>query len=147
MKLDYITIEDKDEYLKLISEFNYVELTDSQWDFFFDSYEESDTRVIYLAKVFDKSQNSEVVIGTASILVESKAHRNLMACIHVEDVVINKKYRGLGLGKLMMQEIVREAKSYNAYKLILDCDELKNGEFYFSCGFYPKETQYRLDLL
>ena len=57
--------------------------------------------------------------------------------MHVEDVVIEKDYRSIGLGRVVMNYIKCECADPNdrIYKIILECSE--NNE-----GFYLK-SQYR----
>lgn len=147
MRLDYLQEKDRDIYLALVNTFGGDGLTDDQWKTFFDEYEQSDCRVIYLARVMDKTLNQEIVVGTVSFLVEQKAHRQLLNAIHIEDVTIARAFRGLGLGKQMMKLAIEEAKTYNGYKIILECsDSNGNDTFYEKCGFRKAEIQMRLDI-
>ena len=53
---------------------------------------------------------------------------------NIEDVIINKQWRGLGLGKLMIDYAVDLLKEDGCYKIILNCS-CKNEAFYAKCGF------------
>lgn len=145
MRLDYLKETDKDIYLHLVGEFGESELSDEQWHFFFEEYFSSDIRAIYLARVFDKNMQQDVVVGTVSFLVEMKAHRQLRNCIHIEDLVIVEKFRNLGLGQQMLQLAINEAKTYTPYKIILDCAAANVG-FYEKLGFKESEFQMRLNI-
>ena len=59
---------------------------------------------------------------------------------HIEDIVVDTKYRGMGLGKKIITHLTERAKELECYKIILDCAE-KNTEFYQKCGFSIKGIQ------
>jgi len=78
--------------------------------------------------------NGKRDIATATLLVESKLIHNLSFVGHIEDVVVDKEYRGFGVGKKIIEYLVHLAKEKGCYKVILDCDE-KNAQFYEKCQF------------
>ena len=80
------------------------------------------------------------IMGTAAVFIEHKFIHHLSSVAHIEDVVVDQNYRGVGLGKLLMNRCVEYAKTQNVYKIILDCDE-KNVAFYEKCGFSCKNVQ------
>jgi len=93
------------------------------------------------------------IVGTISILIEEKVNRGtnpttgrLWSVAHVEEVIVDNEHRGSNIGNGLMKYAVDYAKLAGAYKVILDCDEEKNGEFYKKCGFRPTERQFRMDL-
>ena len=59
----------------------------------------------------------------------------------VEDVVVEKQHRKLGVGKLLMQEIEKYAKEQNCsyIMLITDIDRLSAQQFYKSLGYKTDE--------
>ena len=77
------------------------------------------------------------IIGTITILIEQKLIRNFGKVAHIEDVVIDKDFRGKGIGKLLIQEAIKIAYKNKCYKIILDCDET-NVPFYEKCNFKNK---------
>jgi glucosamine-phosphate N-acetyltransferase len=81
-----------------------------------------------------------IVIGSATLLVEEKFIHNMGLVGHIEDVVLDSKYRGLNLGKLIIDHLVALAKNRGCYKVILNCEE-KNVDFYLRCGFVRKEVE------
>lgn len=87
----------------------------------------------------------EKVVGTASVLMEEKFIHNLSSVCHIEDVVVDKRYRGKGLGKCLVEKCIEYGKNNGAYKIILDCVE-KNRGFYSTMGFEQKCIQMSLYL-
>ena len=59
---------------------------------------------------------------------------------HIEDIVTHTDYRGLNLGKLVIETLKYIGKQVGCYKIILDCSE-KNIPFYKKCGFSQKEFE------
>ena len=83
---------------------------------------------------------NKVVIGTITLLIEEKIIHNMGKVGHIEDVIVDPKYRGANLGKTMIKKVTEIAKNANCYKIILDCGE-HNEEFYTKCGFKLKGLQ------
>ena len=74
------------------------------------------------------------IVGTVTLLIETKLIHNMGKVAHVEDLVVDKNYRQHGLGKMLIQHAVACAKSNNCYKVILDCND-ENVGFYQKCEF------------
>tara|TARA_B110001450_G_C17341392_1_gene367662 strand:- start:56 stop:505 length:450 start_codon:yes stop_codon:yes gene_type:complete len=87
----------------------------------------------------------EIIVGMSTIFIEPKLIHNCSCVGHIEDVVVDEKYRKMNVGKLMINELVNYAKQRGAYKVILDCDEDKVG-FYRRCGFYKSSAQMRINI-
>lgn len=79
------------------------------------------------------------IAGMGTILIENKIIHNFGKVGHIEDVVIDKKFRGLGLGKELINFLVNKGKKLGCYKIILDCND-KNVGFYNKCGFKREEN-------
>lgn len=97
------------------------------------------------SNVFVMRDENNRVIATGSIFIERKFIRNFRSVAHIEDVVIDKEYRGLGLGSCMINYLTQYAKDNNCYKVILDCDN-ENVSFYEKCGYINKGQQMALYL-
>ena len=66
--------------------------------------------------------------------------------LSVQDVFVKEEYRGLGIGKKLIESIVTFGEMDNAiYKIILECSDT-NVEFYEKLGFRLHENHMRLDL-
>ncbi len=87
--------------------------------------------------IYDKEQNK--IAGTGSIIIETKLIHNFGIVGHIEDIVIDIKYRGYGLGKMIINFLVDFAKEKKCYKTILTCND-SNLEFYKKCGFSKKDN-------
>jgi glucosamine-phosphate N-acetyltransferase len=81
-----------------------------------------------------------VVVGTITLLIEDKIIHNMGKVAHIEDLVVDPKYRGANLGKTLIKKITEIAKNAKCYKIILDCSE-NNEEFYVKCEFKKKGLQ------
>ena len=85
--------------------------------------------------VEDYDMNKLVASGT--ILIEDKLIHDNGKVGHIEDIVVDKDYRGYGLGKKMIDYLSNYAKTEGCYKCILDCSD-DNVQFYEKCGFARK---------
>lgn len=84
------------------------------------------------------------VVGSATILIESKFIHHGGKVAHVEDVVVDKEYQGKGIGEMLMESLLELAKDSNCYKTILNCsDEIK--PFYEKLGFKKNSNGMRYD--
>lgn len=88
----------------------------------------NDNYFIYLMKVNDN------IVGMGSIIIEYKIIHNFGKVAHIEDIVIDKKYRGKGYGKMMINHLIKIAKQFKCYKIILSCSD-ENKNFYKKNGF------------
>ena len=89
--------------------------------------------------------NNTEIIGTSTVLIEQKYIRNGACVCHIEDVSVNKRFIGLGIGKSVMKESIKYAKKRNCYKIILDCsNEVK--PFYEKFGFKKEDNHMRINL-
>ena len=76
------------------------------------------------------SKNNVIAFG--SICIEMKIRGGLMG--HIEDVVVDEKFRGQGVGAMMMKTLIKEAIIKKCYKVSLECRDEKVG-FYNALGF------------
>ena len=87
----------------------------------------------YHTVVIEDTQK-QLIIGTATLLVEYKYIRGGSVIGHIEDVVVNSSYRGLQLGQHIVCAMIARGKSLGCYKIILDC-ETHNIPFYEKLNF------------
>jgi GNAT superfamily N-acetyltransferase len=65
----------------------------------------------------------------------------------MEDVYVEKNARGKGIGKKLVQEIIRTAREMNCYKLIATSryNRKKVHFMYEKFGFYDQGIEFRMD--
>jgi predicted GNAT family N-acyltransferase len=115
------------EYLELMYEFtNYKkDVTIEDFKTYIDNRDKIRILVIY--------NDENKLIGTGTIFKLEKLHNNPIG--QIEDVIISEKYRGNGLGKLIIEKLVLVGlNEFKCYKVILNCLD-KNIDFYKKCNF------------
>ena len=71
------------------------------------------------------------IVGCGTVIIEPKMIHACRSVGHIEDIVVNAEYRGLGIARGILNRLVELSYRNNCYKVILDCaDEL--------VGFYSK---------
>ena len=100
-----------------------------------------DQHKIFVAE--DTTQDN--IVASITVMIESKFIHNMSYVGHIEDVVVNPRYRGINLGKRLITEAVNYCKEADCYKVILDCTD-SNMEFYNKCGFIHNGNQMSLSL-
>lgn len=85
------------------------------------------------------------VVGTASLIIETKFIHNGGCVGHVEDVAVLPEVQGHGVGHALVRHLVEECRKARCYKVILDCDP-KIVPWYETLGFRPWCQAMRLDL-
>ena len=83
------------------------------------------------------------IIATGTLFIEQKLIRNYGKVGHIEDIVVDKHWRGYGLGKYMIDHLGKESKKKGCYKCILDCAD-NNVGFYEKCSYVRKGAQMSL---
>ena len=80
------------------------------------------------------------IIASVSLLLEQKIIHECGIVGHLEDVVVDRDYRKYGLGKFIIDRIIKIARERECYKLIGDCKSELLG-FYEKNGFESKCVQ------
>ena len=85
------------------------------------------------------------IIGLMTIIIEQKIIHGGMCVAHIEDLVIDKNYRGNSIGKILIEYAKKYALENNCYKIILDCypDLMR---YYEKNKFYSNSVCMRYDL-
>lgn len=106
-------------------------------------------------KIFDKINSNQdhivavaliegKIVGSTTLLIETKFIHNGGKVGHIEDVVVDKEYQRKGIGEKIIMYLLRYAKDQGCYKTILDCtDEVK--PFYEKLGFKHNANALRFD--
>ena len=85
-------------------------------------------------------EDKNKIIASITVLIERKLIHGGRGVAHIEDVVVDKKYRGKGIGKILLEKAHNEAEKNYCYKIILNCkNELI--PFYEKNGFKLKGCQ------
>jgi glucosamine-phosphate N-acetyltransferase len=84
------------------------------------------------------------IVGSTTLLIETKFIHNGGRVGHIEDVVVDKEYQRKGIGEKIITYLLRYAKDQGCYKTILDCvDDVK--PFYEKLGFKHNANALRFD--
>ncbi len=84
------------------------------------------------------------IVGSTTLLIESKFIHDGGLVGHIEDVVVDKEYQGQKIGEKIMNYLIEIAKNRGCYKMILNCtDDVK--PFYEKLGFKQASNELRLD--
>ena len=90
-------------------------------------------------KIISQKNNISIIaclkkkaIGYASINFNISIRGGMRA--YIEDVVVEKKYRKKGIGKFLLNVLLKYAKKKSCYKIVLESKK-KNINFYRSCGY------------
>ena len=84
------------------------------------------------------------IVGSTTLLIETKFIHNGGRVGHIEDVVVDKEYQKKGIGEKIITYLLRYAKDQGCYKTILDCvDDVK--PFYEKLGFKHNANALRFD--
>lgn len=78
--------------------------------------------------------NNDIVIGTIKIFFERKFYNDDCWVGHIEDVVVDEKHRGGGIGRILIQHALNLSSKMGCYKTVLYCST-DNTPFYEKCGF------------
>ena len=95
----------------------------------------------YFILVIEDINVERRIIGTATLICEKKFIRQLAIRGRVEDVVIDNRYRGQQLGKVLIDLLTQLArKKCNCYKVSLECKDDLVG-FYQQFGYHHEDKQ------
>ena len=121
------------ELLSQLTEVNIKNITFKNFSNFIDNLNDKNHKIIVIIY-----KNNIVASGT--LLMEDKIIHGISKIGHIEDIVVDSKYRGRGIGKKLINYLTILGIENNCYKLILNCKE-ENCEFYRKSGFVRKEIE------
>lgn len=99
--------------------------------------------IVAVQKILDSPKSSNLVVGTGSLLIERKLTG--MIAGRIEDVVILREYRKLGIGAAIITSLIDTAIQEECYKITLSCSD-KNVPFYGKIGFSKIDNGMKLVL-
>ena len=83
-------------------------------------------------KVVFVMEKDGIIVANGTLIIEKKLIHGGGKLGHIEDIVVDKTTRGMGLGKKLISFLIDYAKKKNCYKVTLDCN-IKNKIFYEKC--------------
>jgi len=86
------------------------------------------------------------LVGTAMLHFQKKLIRNGSIAAFIEEVFVDEKERGKGIGSMLIQHLIKEAKNHGCYKIVLSCFDART-TFYQRCGFRKESNTMRINLL
>lgn len=86
------------------------------------------------------------IVGSGTVLIEDKIIHNFGRVAHIEDIVIDSKFRGNGLAKKLINKLINVSKEHNCYKIILDASD-NVVAFYEKLGFRLYTNSMRMNLI
>ena len=89
---------------------------------------------------------NDKVVGCLTILIERKFIHNCGTVLHLEDLIVRKEFRNQHIAEKLVNNSVKYAKKYGAYKILTDCkDQLI--PFWEKCGFKSNENAMRYNTI
>ena len=122
-------------YIDLLSQLSIVDSKDITFENFINYINTLHNK--HMIYVIEKDTR---IISTITIIIEDKIIHTMGRVMHIEDVIVDKNYRGQGLGKMLLQYANSIAEKEKCYKIILNCSE-ENTHFYEKCDFIKKNIQ------
>ena len=131
--LRYLQEEDNNDYIKLIGQLTSIgKVSQSQFTEFVNNQTDKHRTIVY--------EFEGKIIGCLTYLIEQKIAHSYSCVMHIEDVVIDKEFRGRGLSRVLIDKAIEISKNTNCYKVILNCSK-ENVNFYKHLGFAQNEYQ------
>ena len=123
---------DYDQYYPLINEFRSTVFSEKQFVDYM-------TNLPSNIEIWALEKDNQIV-GTSTVIYEPKLIHNMCTYAHIEDVCISGKYRGQGLGSIMLKKIFKVIKKRDCLKVTLVCDE-KTSQFYIKNSLEKRGVQ------
>lgn len=79
-------------------------------------------------------EHDKRIIASGTIMIEYKLSHGLCLVGHIEDVVVDEEYRGMGVGSIMLNRLIEHAVDSGCKKIVLNCGR-HNEMFYLGFGF------------
>lgn len=86
------------------------------------------------------------LVGMITVIIEKKIIHGYKSVGHIEDLVVDSKYRNRNIGGELLDYVYNYCKKENCYKIILNCiSELE--KFYIKNNYKYKCIQMRRDII
>jgi glucosamine-phosphate N-acetyltransferase len=127
-----------EEYIKLLSQLTETPML-SKDEFMKNLFQIKNMGCIYIC-YYNTSENKICIVGSGTIIFEPKIIRSGKYVGHIEDIVVDKNFRSMGISKKIIDKLLLLAKEQNCYKVILDC-KTNLSQFYEKNGFETHGVQ------
>jgi len=117
MKIRKLRKEDYEQYIELINNFRPINMKISR-EKFNELYD-----IIFKNNIIFVIEIEKKIIATTKLIIDQKFFHNLAKYGHIEDVIVNKEYRGQGFGTKIIEHVVNYCKKCNFFKITLTCNE------------------------
>lgn len=141
MKYRIRTLDKNDfskNYLNLMSQLSPVDIKKVTKLEFVSWVEEVNNNIGHNIFVIENVDNADI-IASGTLLIEPKLIHSFGYAGHIEDIIVDKSYRGCGLGKIIVSYLIEHAKILKCYKVILNCSD-KYVKFYKKLGLNKKDS-------
>ena len=125
-------------YLKLLSQLSSLDIkkvTKLQFVSWVEEVKANKNHFIFIIE----NLNNDEIITSGTLLIEPKLINNFGLVGHIEDIIVDKRYRQLGLGKIIVSYLIEHSKILNCYKVMLNCSN-NYTKFYQKLGFEKKDN-------
>jgi len=139
-KIRLLAINDYDKgYLNLLSQLTLVGEISKE------NFEKNLNKLPECHKLFviEYTKNQSIIVSIGTLIIETKFIHNCSKVGHIEDIVVDKNWRGRGLGKMMINYLSKLSNEFGCYKCILNCSN-DLIEFYKKCNFKNTGNQMSL---
>lgn len=89
---------------------------------FKETYLKLETAKNYFVVVIEDTKK-HLIVAAGTLLVEQKFIHNAGKIGHIEDIVSHSEYRGMNLGRAVIEALIAVSRHNKCYKTILDCSE------------------------
>jgi glucosamine-phosphate N-acetyltransferase len=127
-----------EQYIKLLSHLTEAPML-SKGEFMNNLLEIKSMGYIFVC-YYTNTENKICIIGSGTIIFEPKIIRSGKYVGHIEDIVVDKSFRSLGISKKIIDKLIFFANNKNCYKIILDC-KANLCDFYEKNGFEKHGVQ------
>jgi glucosamine-phosphate N-acetyltransferase len=118
---EYENVEEiKNNYIDLLSQLTDIEFIANN-DFVNQIAEISNIGDTIVCYYIDIETELPCIIAAGTIIYEPKIIHGCKPVGHIEDIVVDVKYRSNGIATKIVKELVHLAKINNCYKVTLDC--------------------------
>lgn len=139
-----LCIHDYDRgYAELLSQLRETQeiLTKSHFEELFYKCRQQNIHIVVI-----EDEDSHQVVATGTVLIEPKFLHGGTFVGHIEDIVVDRRFRGMNFASSVVRQLLHISRSYRVYKCILDCSD-ENVAFYEKLDFKKENTQMCIRLL